>query len=77
MREFNISIHSFREIQAFVSLAMVQPFEVLVSNEQQTINGKGFIGMLSLDYKQPLRVCVKCSEEEFQKFRQDAAQFLA
>jgi len=76
MREFNIAIRSFQEVQEFVALAMVQPFEVLVGNDQQTINGKGFIGMLSLDYKQPVRVCVKCTEEEFLRFRQDAAQFL-
>ena len=76
MREFNICVRSFRQVQDFVALAMVQPFEVLVVNDRQTINGKGFIGMLSLDYKQPVRVCVKCSEEEFLRFRQDAAQFL-
>lgn len=77
MREFNIFIRSFQEVQAFVALAMVQPFEVLVGNEQKRINGKSFIGMFSLDYKDPLQVSVKCSEEEFLRFRQDAARFLA
>ena len=77
MREFHIFICSFQEVQAFVSLAMVQPFEVLVGNGQKQINGKSFIGMFSLDYKHPLQVSVKCSEEEFLRFRQDAAQFLA
>ena len=64
MREFNIFIRSFQEVQAFVSLAMVQPFEVLVGNGQKQINGKNFIGMFSLDYNRPVKVCVKCSEEE-------------
>ena len=77
MRHFHINISSFRQIQDFVALAMVQPFEVLVGNEKQQINGKSFIGMFSLDYKHPLQVSVKCSEEEFLRFRQDAAQFLA
>ena len=77
LREFHIFIRSFQEVQAFVSLAMVQPFEVLVGNGQKQINGKSFIGMFSLDYKHPLQVSVKCSEEEFLRFRQDAAQFLA
>lgn len=77
MREFNIFIRSFQEVQAFVSLAMVQPFEVLVGNGRKQINGKSFIGMFSLDYKDPLQVSVKCSEEEFLRFRQDAARFLA
>ena len=76
MREFNILIQSFQEIQAFVSLAMVQPFEVLVGNERQQINGKSFMGMFSLNYREPLQVSVKCSEEEFLRFRQAAARFL-
>lgn len=76
MREFNIVIRSFREIQEFVALAMVQPFEVLVGNDGHAINGKGFMGMLSLNHNQPLRVSVKCTEEEFLQFQQDAARFL-
>ena len=76
MREFNILIQSFQEVQAFVSLAMVQPFEVLVGNDRQQINGKSFMGMFSLNYREPLHVRVKCSEEEFLRFRQDAARFL-
>lgn len=76
MHEFNILIHSFREVREFVSLAMVQPFEVLVGNDRQKINGKNYIGMSSLDYRKPLQVSVKCSEEEFLRFRQDAARFV-
>ena len=77
MHQFNISIRSFRQVREFVDLAMVQPFEVLVGNDKQQVNGKSFIGMFSLDYKDPLQVSVKCSEEEFLRFRQDAARFLA
>ena len=76
MHQFNIRIRSLRHVQDFVSLAMVQPFEVLVGNEKQQINGKSFIGMFSLDYKRPVQVSVTCSDEEFYRFRQDAAQFL-
>lgn len=77
MRQFNIRVKSFRQVQDFVSLAMVQPFEVLVGNEKQQVNGKSFIGMFSLDYKRPLMVSVKCSDEEFGRFQKAAAQFLA
>lgn len=77
MREFNICVRSFRQVQEFVSLAMVQPFEVLVGNDKQQVNGKSFIGMFSLDYKRPLRVLVKCTEEEFGKFKKEVAKFLA
>jgi len=55
---------------------MVQPFEVLVGNDKKKINGKSFIGMFSLDFKKPVQVSVKCSDEEYAKFRKDVAQFL-
>ena len=77
MWQFNISVCTFRQVQEFVALAMVQPFEVLVGNEKQQVNGKSFIGMFSLDYKRPLRVSVKCSEEEFGRFQRQANQILA
>lgn len=77
MHYFNITIRSFHQVQEFVSLAMVQPFEVLVGNDAQQINGKGFMGMFSLDYNNPLKVSVRCSDEEFDRFRHDAAQFIA
>jgi predicted DNA-binding protein (MmcQ/YjbR family) len=73
MHQFHICIRSFRQIQDFVSLAMVQPFEVLVGNEKQQVNGKSFIGMFSLDFRKPLYVSVKCSEEVFDQFQKEAA----
>ena len=76
MRKFNIFIHSFRQMQDFVSLAMVQPFEVLVGNDRQEVNGKNFIGMFSLDFQTPLQVSVKCSEEDFLRFQQDVSRLL-
>lgn len=77
MREFHIVLRSLRQVQDFVRLAMVQPFEVLVGNDRQNINGKDLMGMFSLDYTAPVRVCVRCSQEEFATFRSSAAQFIA
>ena len=77
MHQFNISIRSFRQIKAFVDLAMVQPFEVLVGNEKQQVNGKSFIGMFSLDHRKPLRVSVKCSKEAFDRFQQETDRIFA
>ena len=76
MQEFDITIRSFRQVQQFVSLAMAQPFEVLVGNERQQINGKDFMGMCTLDFTRPLRVSARCTEEEFRSFRQNAACFV-
>ena len=74
MKKFDMIISSFRQVQAFVSLAMKQPFEVQVGNDRQHINGKDFMGMFSLDYSRPVQVTVTCSDEEFARFQQLACQ---
>ncbi len=77
MRQFDICLRSFRQVQDFVALAMVQPFEVLVGNDKQMVNGKSFMGMFTLDYRRPLQVRVRCTDEEYGKFLQQTAQFFA
>lgn len=77
MREFDIVLRSLRQVQEFVNLAMVQPFEVVVGNESQYINGKDLMGMFSLDYSAPVRVQVRCSPEEFAAFRFSALKLTA
>ena len=74
MRQFDIVVRTFRQVQDFVALAMVQPFEVLVGNDKQQVNGKSFMGMFTLDHGRPLQVSVRCSEEEFGKFREQTRQ---
>ena len=77
MCEFDIILRSLRQVQDFVELAMIQPFDISVGNEGQCINGKDLMGMFSLDYSGPVRVRVLSSPEEFFAFRSAAAQFLA
>lgn len=77
MHEFDIAIHSFEDVQAFVSLATVWPFRITVSNDRQQINAKSFMGMFGLDYSGPLRVDAECSDEEFERFLQSADRFRA
>lgn len=74
VKKFDMVLGSFRQVQAFVALAMKQPFEVRVGNDRQNINGKDFMGMFSLDYSRPVQVSVTCSEEEFSRFHQLACQ---
>ena len=77
MHQFHIRVRSFKQVRDFVALAMVQPFEVLVGNEKQQVNGKSFIGMFSLDYRKPLCVSVKCNQEMFDRFQKEAANIFA
>ena len=77
MWQFDFHVRSFRQVQEFVALAMVQPFEVLVGNDKQMVNVKSFMGMFTLDYKRPLHVSVRCTEEQFGKFREETNNILA
>ena len=77
MHQFNIVMHSFQQVQDFVKLAMDQPFDVMVGNEHQSINGKDIMGMFSLDYRFPLSVSVTCSDSEFEVFQHQAEELTA
>lgn len=75
MQEFDINFHSFSEVQDFVSLATVQPFPITVGNDRQRVNAKSFMGILSLDFSQPIQVWAECNSQEFDAFRQAAQGF--
>ena len=75
MREFSIEIHSFQDVQEFVSVATVQPFRVLVGNDRCRVNGKSFIGMFSLDDSEPLKVRADCDGEAFRQFQEAVSRF--
>lgn len=77
MHQFDIVLRSLQQVEEFVTLAMVQPFEVLVGNDRQRINGKDLMGMFSLDYSAPISVQVRCSQEEYSSFYSSAARFMA
>ena len=72
MQEFDITLHSFSEVQDFVSLATVQPFAITVGNDHQRVNAKSFMSILSLDFSQPIQVWAECSSPAFDSFRQAA-----
>lgn len=76
MHEFHIAIHSFPEVQDFIHAAMVQPFEIFVSDEKQQVNGKGYIGMVSLNFAQPLLVRCRCDNQSFRTFCQQISRFI-
>ena len=77
MQKFHISLRSFQEVQEFISLATIQPFAILVGNEAQQVNGKSFIGMVSLDHSRPLQVQADCDSQAWQTFRSVVNKFLA
>ena len=77
MKQFDISLHSFQDVQDFVELATVQPFRIVVGNDRTRVNAKSFMGMFSLDFCQPVQVRADCDDAACSLFQQAAARFLA
>ena len=77
MKQFDIVLHSFDEVQDFVEIATVQPFRILAGNDRTRVNAKSFIGMFSLDFSEPIHVRADCNEEDCARFKQAVAKYLA
>lgn len=77
MQKFHISLRTFQDVQEFIALATIQPFAILVGNDAQQVNGKSFIGMVSLDYSRPVQVQADCDCQAWQSFRNVVNKFLA
>ncbi len=75
IREFAVEFGSFQDVRDFVCLASGQDFDVCVSSRDQTADAKSLMVMFNLDYSQPMKVSVNCTEEEFLRFREAAARF--
>ena len=77
MKQFDVVLRSFRDVQEFVEIATVQPFRVLVGDRQALVNAKSFMGMFSVDYTQPVHVRADCTDEQNSCFQNALARFLA
>ena len=76
MKQFDIVLRSFEDVQDFVEIATVQPFRVLVGNDRTRVNAKSFMGLFSLDFNQPVHVRADCTDEECQRFRDALGKYL-
>ena len=77
MKQFDIALHSFEDVQDFVEIATVQPFRILVGNDRTRVNAKSFMGMFSLDFTNSVQVRADCTDEQCDHFKLAAARFLA
>ena len=76
MKQFDICLDTFQDVQEFVALATTQPFRILVGNDRTRVNAKSFMGLFSLDLTTPVQVRADCTEEECASFKLAAARFL-
>ena len=77
MKQFDIVLRSFDEVQDFVEVATIQPFRVVVGNSRTLVNAKSFMGMFSLDFSEPVHVRADCTDEECARFQAAACKYLA
>ena len=77
MKQFDITLYSFEDVQEFVEIATVQPFRIVLGNVRTLVNAKSFMGVFSLDFKQAVHVRADCTDEQFRAFQEAAAKFLA
>ena len=66
---FQVFLRSYEQIKTFVALASKQSFDIRVCNDRQSINGKDFMGMCTLDFSRPLKVQADCTGDEAVEFQ--------
>ena len=76
MKQFDVFLENFEDVQEFVALATVQPFRIVVGNDRSRVNAKSFMGMFSLDLTTPVQVRADCTDEQCAGFKQAASRFL-
>lgn len=76
MRRFKVHLHSVQDVEEFVGIVTAQPFEVLLKSGSYQTNGRRFMEMFCLDLNNPVTVSADCTQEEFERFRQEAWHFV-
>ena len=76
VREIMVQFRSFRDVRDFAALAGRQSFQITVGTERYQVNATSVLGMFTLNCRKPLQASFTCSDEEFDRFCQDAEAFL-
>lgn len=76
MRQFLVKLNSVDDVKRFVTLSTIRPFEVYVQTDSQKVSAKSFMGMFSLDYREPVQVVAQCQEDQWENFGRDIREFI-
>ena len=76
MQEFVVRFRSLRDVQEFVFLCGKQPFSIQVGSDRHHVDATNFMGLFSLNCRNPQKVMMDCTQEQYLQFRQDAGKFL-
>ena len=68
MRELLIKLDSLTDVQDFVRAASQQHFSIEAISGEDRIDAKSFMGLFSLDLREPIRLAVDGEESEVAAF---------
>lgn len=77
MHQFTVRFSSVADVMRFVSLSTKLGFPITVGSESYHVNGTSFMGIFTLNWSRPQKVILQCSQQQADRFRQEAARFLA
>ncbi len=76
VHRYQVQFASLADVMRFVTLATKLGFPITVGTETYFVNGTSFMGMFTLNWSQPQSVTLECTDEQAERFRQEAARFL-
>ena len=76
VRRYTVRFSSLKDVMRFVGLSTRMGFPITVGSDSYHVNGSSFMGMFTLNWNEPQTVTLDCTEEEADRFVQEAARFL-
>ena len=75
MKEMQIRLRSFQEVQELVNLASSFDFPVMITDGTRNVNAKSIMCMFSMNLRRPVVLLLDCDDEDFEIFRIMAGRF--
>ena len=75
MKEMQIRLRSFQDVQELVNLASSFDFPVMITDGTRNVNAKSIMCMFSMNLRRPVVLLLDCGDEDFEIFRIMAGRF--
>ena len=75
MKEMQIRLRSFQEVQELVNLASSFDFPVMITDGVRNVNAKSIMCMFGMNLRRPVVLLLDCDDEDFEIFRIMAGRF--
>ena len=75
MKEMQIRLRSFQDVQELVNLTSSFDFPVMITDGTRNVNAKSIMCMFSMNLRRPVVLLLDCDDEDFEIFRIMAGRF--